>query len=99
MEGVHFFQRMFGRPMIESDAVSRNKYAGAIATEPTVNKDGAFGTLSDDGEKFRHPLVCRRRPAGSWNEHEMHAQRFGLLFFLSTRMTEFTTEIHNGGDA
>ena len=96
MESVHFPKSLFGRPSFECNAVSRDKYTGAITAQPAMHKNFVAGPPANQREEICDLFVGWRRPAVPWNADKVHAARFRVGAFCFHRAVKFAAQVNKG---
>ena len=96
MESVHFPKSLFGRPSFECNAVSRDKYTGAITAQPAMHENFVAGPLANQREELCDLFVGWRRPAVPWNADKVHAAGFRVAAFCFHRAVKFARASQQG---
>src|SRR5215471_18142415 len=91
MESVHFPKSLFGRPAFECNAVSGDKYTGAITAQPAMHENFVAWPLANQRKELRDLFVGWRRPAIPRNGDQLHAAGFCLDRLGFHSPTEFAS--------
>ena len=99
MEVVHFFQGVFGRPMLKSDAICGEKDASAVVPKPTMDVERLLRSFLKKGKELNELFVFWRRPAAGADVNDFHGMCRGPVSFCCDCALPLATQINDGGDA
>ena len=98
MEVVHFFQGVFGRPMLKSDAIRGEKDASAVVPKPTMDVKRLLRSFLKKGKELNELFVFWRRPATGADVNDFHGMCCGAVSLCCDCALPLAAQINNGGD-
>ena len=81
-EGKHFGCGLIRRPVIKSNAVGGDEYAGAVLTKLTMDENFLRRRLAKESEELSELRRSRIGETADGNGNKMNAERFGAGTFL-----------------
>ena len=90
---------MVGGPALKSNAVCGNKDARAVVTQSAVNENSLLRGLAKNSEELRQLGGAGIGEAANGNGYEMNPKRFGLDAFLFAQVSEFASQVDDGGNS
>ena len=98
-EGKHFGCGLIRRPVIKSNAVGGDEYAGAVLTKFAMHENFLRRKFAEESEELGELRGSGIGKAAHRNGNKMNAEGFGAGTFLFADAMRFAAQINDGGDA
>ena len=95
----HFGIGLIGGPVVERNTVGSDEDAGTVIAQGAVNEHLLRRGLTKKREESGELRGSRSRKARNGNGNKTNAESLGLRAFLFAGVSEFASQIDNGGDA